>query len=531
MHFVIAFRFIRTQYSPTIMQEQNPEIKRRLSSILDQLIINYTHMYNPARNSLKVIFSSESEINSVMEHIEAFKRENFEPRLGLKLKASRTVFCTNYDPTITATYSKQEIIESLQQQKWKVKDIYMMKSKKSFKIEFSDSDQAKRFIQNKSTSIGNIILTDNTKEHEVDPTITHCWECGQMEPDHPARYCTGQKICLRCGARDHKFYNCTIPKDYRQQSETQKRNRYCAACKKKTDHTTLDHKQCPKKREIIRERARIARERRMEEKESTKRDKELITSTLNIANNNEWPDIQGNNKQHTKIITLITLALLDEAADPGKFNKTLEDRFKENGLPTINYKLGPKTASNFLETITGTKTNQIFSSNMTNENEKHILKVKTKVNPNQENHLRRKQPNEDPNASRKEPTKNNLNSATSTRYFIDQTGGKKHSKQKILPYNDTLNQKRIECNKKRTDLLVAKIKTQLDTNLLTVKIDELRTQGPPRTKKKTCSIQTILELIKIWNLQNNQNWITELKKELQEICDLGYEKEKNKLQI
>ena len=197
MHFVIAFRFIRTQYSPTIMQEQNPEIKRRLSSILDQLIINYTHMYNPARNSLKVIFSSESEINSVMEHIEAFKRENFEPRLGLKLKASRTVFCTNYDPTITATYSKQEIIESLQQQKWKVKDIYMMKSKKSFKIEFSDSDQAKRFIQNKSTSIGNIILTDNTKEHEVDPTITHCWECGQMEPDHPARYCTGQKICLR----------------------------------------------------------------------------------------------------------------------------------------------------------------------------------------------------------------------------------------------------------------------------------------------------------------------------------------------
>ena len=133
MHFVIAFRFIRTQYSPTIMQEQNPEIKRRLSSILDQLIINYTHMYNPARNSLKVIFSSESEINSVMENIEAFKRENFEPRLGLKLKASRTVFCTNIAPTITATYGKKDIIESLQQQKWKVKYVYMMKSKKYIK--------------------------------------------------------------------------------------------------------------------------------------------------------------------------------------------------------------------------------------------------------------------------------------------------------------------------------------------------------------------------------------------------------------
>ena len=74
-------------------------------------------MYNPARNSIKVIFSSDSEINSVMNHSEAFKNEKFKPRLGLKLKASRTVFCTNFDPTITATYGKQDIIESLQQQK------------------------------------------------------------------------------------------------------------------------------------------------------------------------------------------------------------------------------------------------------------------------------------------------------------------------------------------------------------------------------------------------------------------------------
>ena len=578
MFYNIAFRFIRTNYSPTTMQEQNPEIKRRLRSILDQLTINYSHMYNPARNSIKVIFSSDSEINSVMTHIEAFKNEHFEPNLGLRLKASRTVFCTNFDPTITATYGKQDIIESLKQQKWKVKDVYMMKSKKSFKIEFSDSNHAKIFLRNNSTSIGNIILTNNTKEPEVDPTITHCWECGQMEPDHSARNCFNQKICLRCGATDHKFYECNIQKDYRLLTETQKRRRYCAACKKRTDHTTFDHKQCPKKRETIRERARIAREKRLEENENVKRNRELITATLNIANNNEWPEIQTNNKQHTKIITLITLALLDEAADPGKFNKTLEDRLKDNGLPTINYKLGPKTASHFLETVTGTKTNQIISSNTTSEIQKHIIKVSTSSNPNQETqhqNLRRK-PTEDPNAAKKastenkinsaassryirdqtggkkqstpakpyqetqqqnlsikqptldlnatmkEPNKNKLDSAAASKYFIDQTGGKKQFKQKILPYNDTLNQKLNEDNEKRTQELFVKVKTQLDTNLLTIRIDKVRPEGLISTKKKTCNIETTLEIIKTSNIQNNLNWITELKKDLQEIIDLGY---------
>ena len=91
---------------------------------------------------------------------------------------------------------------------------------------------------------------------------------------------------------------------------------------------------------------------------------------------------------------------------------------------------GPKTASNFLETITGTKTNQIISSNTTSEIQKHIIKVSTSSNPNQETqhqNLRRKQPTEDPNAAKEDSTENKLNSAASSRYFRDQTGGIKQS--------------------------------------------------------------------------------------------------------
>ena len=50
----------------------------------------------------------------------------------------------------------------------------------------------------------------------------------------------------------------------------------------------------------------------------------------------------------------------------------------------------------------------------------------------------------------------------------------------------------------------------------------MRPEGLISTKKKTCNIETTLEIIKTSNIQNNLNWITELKKDLQEIIDLGY---------
>ena len=81
---------------------------------------------------------------------------------------------------------------------------------------------------------------------------------------------------------------------------------------------------------------------------------------------------------------------------------------------------GPKTASNFLETITGTKTNQIISSNTTSELQKHIIEVRTSSNPNQEiqqQYLRIKRPTEDPNAAKKESTENKHDLAASSRYF------------------------------------------------------------------------------------------------------------------
>ena len=176
-----------------MMEKYNPMIIRQLETILASKNIIYNHMYEPSRNSIKVIFPNEKELDKVLKNTEIFIRENFEPRLSLELKASRTAFCSNLDPTILANYSKEEIKESLQHQGWKVKEIYMSKGKKSFKIEFMEKKQAKAFILDKNTHIGNIRLSEESKEPEVDPTIKQCWECGQLEPNYNTRNCLGKK--------------------------------------------------------------------------------------------------------------------------------------------------------------------------------------------------------------------------------------------------------------------------------------------------------------------------------------------------
>ena len=131
-------------------------------------------------------------------------------------------------------------------------------------------------------------------------------------------------------------------------SESEKAARYCATCRKKTDHTTLDHKYCPIKREQLREKARTARENRLEEKDKITRETELITRALDMSNKQEWPSLSmSTNSQQTKMTTIITCALIDEACNPGIFNKKLKEACKNNNLPVVTHNLEPDTAQNF----------------------------------------------------------------------------------------------------------------------------------------------------------------------------------------
>ena len=104
---------------------------------------------------------------------------------------------------------------------------------------------------------------------------------------------------------------------------------------------------------MLRVRARVAREKRLEEKEADKRDIDLIRRAMDLTNNSEWPALQTNNQQHSAIAMIVTLAMLDEAATPGIFNNKLEQACKDNGLPEIKYKIEPETAKQFQRAMAG----------------------------------------------------------------------------------------------------------------------------------------------------------------------------------
>ena len=144
------------------------------------------------------------------------------------------------------------------------------------KIEFNTKNEATKFLTNTNTRIGNVKIRQENKEREVDPTIRQCWGCGELEPSHNTQDCRRTPICLKCGSTGHKFFNCGIPRKIEDMTEVHKHARYCEPCKIKGDHTSLDHSACPKKREIVRKRAKLARAKQTEENHANQREMDLI---------------------------------------------------------------------------------------------------------------------------------------------------------------------------------------------------------------------------------------------------------------
>ena len=368
MAYKLSFKINRTRYTGNA-EDINRQINQELVSVANSQRIELLHIYQPSRDSIKVIFPDEKNVNKAMTKSAALKSAGFEPRLSMALKAARTVYCFNLDDTLLNTYTQQDIKESLQQAEWKVKDVYIMNSKKTFKIEMETTQEARKFINNKRTAVGNILIHQESKEMEVDPTIPQCWECGQLNPKHISSTCPGNKRCIKCGNRSHQFFSCPMPKDIDRMTERDKENRYCIPCDARGNHTSLDHRQCPEKRRLVQEKIKTARDKRKAEEIEDRRDTNLIQKTLEIVNTNAWPALQ-NSKEQQKTASIILLALLDENTNQGSFQNNLDKGLKENGLPTIKYSPSPGTASLVANLLTGTSNDNLSNYN-TPQNTSH----------------------------------------------------------------------------------------------------------------------------------------------------------------
>ena len=218
----------------------------------------------------------------------------------------------------------------------------------------ADRSQAQKYINSTDTVIGGIKLTEENKEPEIDPTVKQCWSCGILNPNHNNDNCPNSKHCLKCFSSQHKFYQCPLPRDSASMSPEEKESRYCIPCNNKGNHTSLDHRYCPTKREIIQEKIRIAREQKDQEDKFKNRDTDLIKKTLELSNLNTRPALKKKQEQQQKTSTIILLALLDESLHPGTFQNNLENHLERNGLPKVSYTLKPGTAAHIRDIYCGT---------------------------------------------------------------------------------------------------------------------------------------------------------------------------------
>ena len=152
MAFKVNFRFARENYSTEIMQQNNSTIKTILLGKLDEKQILYTRIYAPSRNSIKVLFPSDDEVNKVLANTEHFNP--FQPKISMALKSSRTIFCIGFNEAILRMYNSVDIREELESRGWEIAGIYTMKNSKAMKIEFKTSKIANKFLENTNTSVG-----------------------------------------------------------------------------------------------------------------------------------------------------------------------------------------------------------------------------------------------------------------------------------------------------------------------------------------------------------------------------------------
>ena len=257
--------------------------------------------------------------------------------------------------------------------------------------------------------------------------------------------------------------------------------------------------------EQLREKARTVRENRLEEKDKITRETELITRALDMSNKQEWPSLSmSTNSQQTKMTTIITCALIDEACKPGIFNKKLKEACKNNNLPVVTYNLEPDTAQNFLAAMTSSQS---------------------------------KSNNQIKNKSIRSSTASPLNTSTPkkfSKYYNDMTkaANKKTLKQKKLGSELAKEAKQVEqapeqANQIYTNIL-KELQKDLDINPL-----EIYTRPPCQTglKEKLVNIEQLISLLGNLKIISDPVWVSEIKERANSLITAGYAKTKIRIQI
>ena len=347
--------------------DRTTTIKTNLTTIFDNISVQTARFFQPSRETIKVSIANEKDIEKVFSNITKFTEKGFEPRLTMALRASFTIFITGYDISLTQTYNADDIKKELIDQGWKVENVFILKSKKAFKVQLKNRDEVNKFLNTDTIPIGGIQLTKKQIDKEVNPVIPQCWKCGRIQAGHHSDNCPNTQICLKCNSTQHQFPECPIPKDVNEMTTQHKERRFCVPCNNSGNHTSLDHRACPTKRRMVQDRIKESRKLRDEEDEKLEEEKKTFQKAFEYISN-EYPLLPNTVNKNTTVATITTLALLDEAINPGTFQENFNKACDDNNIGRVIYQPNPRTAKAVFQAIctpliTPETANELLKSN------------------------------------------------------------------------------------------------------------------------------------------------------------------------
>ena len=378
-------------------EDRNALIKSKLGSIFDSIHVPVDRYFVPTYESIKVIIRNEADIDKVFTNVNKYTDNGFEPRLSMALRASLTVFISGYDVSLTQMHDANHIKQLLTDQGWLTTNVYILQSKKAFKIQMKNKAEVNRFLEMNTVVIGNIQIAKKNIDKEVNPIIPQCWGCGKIQPGHNKDNCR-HKVCMKCNSNEHEFPQCNIPKNHNEMTIQQKAKLFCVPCNTTGDHSSLDHRACPTKRKIVQERIKESRKQRDEEDQKLEKEKQTMKKAFEYVSN-EFPQLPQVMRNGNSSATLITLALLEEAVSPGCFQEKMDKLCEENNMEKIIYKPDRKTANAVFNAICTPLLTPEHATNITDQRTKQtanrsVIKVKTSTHNRWLNDTR-KRPNDD----------------------------------------------------------------------------------------------------------------------------------------
>lgn len=142
----LSVKLDRDVYKPSDFSnrlEWQVKVRATLGTLMDTLKIPVIKIYNPDWDSLKVLFADEKFIDMVFRNSDKLKDKGFEARLPMALKAQRTVVIHSFDRALTETHSAEQIANLIIAQGWKIKQVFFLRSKRAFKIQFQSRENEK----------------------------------------------------------------------------------------------------------------------------------------------------------------------------------------------------------------------------------------------------------------------------------------------------------------------------------------------------------------------------------------------------